>query len=37
MAEKVNTSTLMKRLFKTKHLDAFLEQNEHNMQTAEFD
>ena len=25
MAEKINTSTLMKRLFKTKHLDAFLE------------
>ena len=37
MAEKINTSTLMKRLFKTKHLDAFLEQNEHNMQAAEFD
>lgn len=37
MAEKVNTSTLMRRLFKTKHLDAFLKQNEHNMQAAEFD
>ena len=37
MAEKINTSTLMKRLFKTKHLDAFLAQNEHNMQATGFD
>ena len=37
MTEKVNTSTLMKRLFKTKHLDAFLAQNENNMQAAGFD
>lgn len=37
MAEKINTSTLMKRLFKTKHLDTFLKQNEQNMQVAGFD
>ena len=37
MAEKINTSTLMKRLFKTKHLDTFLKQNEQNMQAAGFD
>lgn len=37
MAEKINTSTLMKRLFKTKHLDTFLKQNEQNLQAAGFD
>ena len=36
MAEHINTSTLMKRLFKTKHLDAFLKSNEKYMEVPSF-
>ena len=36
MAERISTSTLMKRLFKTKHLDAFLKKNEKYMEVLSF-
>ena len=36
MAEKVNTSTLMKRLFRTRHLDAFFSRNEQSLQALDF-
>lgn len=36
LAEKVSTSTLMKRLFRTRHLDMFLARNEQNMQAMDF-
>ena len=36
MAERVNTGTLMKRLIKTKHLEAFLKNNEKYMEVPSF-
>lgn len=36
MADKVNTSTLMKRIFKANDLDAFMQNHENNMQPADF-
>ena len=37
MSEKVNISTLMKRLCRRRHLVAFLAEKENNMQAAGFD
>ena len=36
MPEKITTATLMRRLFKTKHLDAFLSNNADHMQEKDF-
>ena len=36
MAERVNTGTLMKRLIRTKHLEAFLKNNEKYMEVPSF-
>ena len=36
MAVRVNTNTLMKRLFKAADLDAYLEANESNLHSPDF-
>ena len=36
MAVRVNTNTLMKRLFKASDLDAYLEGNESNLHSPDF-